>query len=81
MGSAYDSDPEPTYRLTRRQKQILELEACGLQSKEIAQRLGIAKQTVKNHMLAICQALGARNKIQALAIAIERDLIEVCQEA
>lgn len=78
--TAYDQGVDPAYRLTRRQRQILELEACGLAGKQIADRLGIKHQTVKNHMMAICRALGARNSMQALAIAIERELIDVCQE-
>lgn len=78
MTRGYDPGAAPTYRLTRRQRQILELEACGLASKEIAVKCGIRPQTVKNHRLAICRVLGARNSMQALKIALDMKLIDSC---
>ncbi len=79
--SAYDPGVEPTYRLTSRQKQVLELVAQGLGGKEIATQLGISHQTVRNHFVGIHRALGALSSSHAVGIAIERKLIEVCQDA
>lgn len=78
---AYDPGEAPTRRLTRRQTEILELVACGLQGKEIAAQLGIKHQTVKNHCGRIRQALGALNNSHAVRLAIEYKLIDVCEEA
>lgn len=80
MGSTYDPGVETTYRLTNRQKQILELVACGLAGKEIAASLGIKHQTVKNHCLAIRRALGASNNSHAVRLGIEQHLIDICQD-
>lgn len=77
--SAYDPGVEPTYRLTQRQKQVLELVAQGLGGKEIATKLGIAHQTVRNHFVGIHRALGATSSSHAVGIAIERKLIDNCQ--
>lgn len=72
MGRAYDTGDEPTYRLTRRQTEILELVACGLAGKEIAASLGLKYQTVKNHLLSIRRALGALSNSHAVRLGIER---------
>ncbi len=78
--AAYDPGRGPTYRLTRRQREVLELAACGLAQKQIAAQLGIAEQSVKNLMLGARRALGAASSMQAFKIAIERQLIELCHE-
>lgn len=80
VGRAYDPGSQPTYRLSHRQKQVLELVACGLGGKEIAASLHIKYQTAKNHFLSIRRALGAQSNSHAVRIAMERKLIEVCQE-
>jgi DNA-binding NarL/FixJ family response regulator len=76
--TAYDPGSDPTYRLTRRQREILEMLGCGLANKQIALQLGIHSQTVKNHMARVRRNLGAQTSMQALRIAIERKLIEIC---
>lgn len=77
--SAYDPGVEPTHRLTRRQKQVLELVARGLGGKEIATQLGISHQTVRNHFVGIHRALGATSSSHAVGIALDRKLIDHCQ--
>jgi len=77
--TAYDPGRDATYQLTRRQREVLELAACGLSNKQIARQLGIAQQTVKNQMLNARRALGASTSMQALKIAIDRRLIGLCQ--
>lgn len=44
-------------RLTPRQQEVLELAAKGLAYKQIARKLGIVEQTVKNHMRSIYDRL------------------------
>jgi two-component system nitrate/nitrite response regulator NarL len=54
-------------RLTPRQAQVLALVAEGLSNKEIAQRLSIQEQTVKNHMHRILRKFGVHRRAEAAA--------------
>jgi DNA-binding NarL/FixJ family response regulator len=54
-------------RLTPRQTEVLVLVAQGLSNKEIAQRLSIQEQTVKNHMHRILRKLGVHRRAEAAA--------------
>ena len=57
--------------LPPRERQICQLVASGLSNREIAQRLEIARQTVKNHLHVIYLTLGVRNRTQ-LAVLVAR---------
>ena len=67
--------------LTERERGILELVAHGQTSKEIAHSLGIATQTVKLHVVHAARKLGAKNRAEAVAIALARHYIESLPEA
>lgn len=54
-------------RLTNRQTQVLELMCDGKTNKMIARDLGLSEGTVKLHVRAILQALGADNRTQAVS--------------
>ena len=58
-------------RLTDRQALILELVAEGLENKEIAHRLGLSEQAIKEHVSALLQRLAARNRAALAEIATE----------
>jgi DNA-binding CsgD family transcriptional regulator len=60
---------------TRRELDILELIAHGLENHEIAERLGISTETVKTHVRHLLAKLGARNRAHAVTIAFGRRLI------
>lgn len=53
-------------RLTPREQEVLEWMAQGLSTKEIARRLRISPETVKDHLLRLYEKLEARNRIEAL---------------
>jgi DNA-binding NarL/FixJ family response regulator len=55
----------PDGPLTRREVEIVQLIGEGLSNKEIARRLGIAPQTVKNHVHNLLQKLGVRGREDA----------------
>jgi DNA-binding NarL/FixJ family response regulator len=61
------SSPPPSAAdaLTAREREILMLLAEGRANKVIALRLGIAEQTVKNHLSRIFQTLGVTDRTQA----------------
>ena len=63
--------------LTARELEVLRLLAEGLPNKMIALRLGISDQTVKFHVASIGGKLGARNRTDAVRLAIRRGLVEI----
>jgi RNA polymerase sigma factor (sigma-70 family) len=60
--------------LSARQRQVMELAANGLSSKEIARQLEISAKTVENHRAWVMERIGARNlaELVRMAIKIER---------
>lgn len=56
-------------RLTNRQRDIFKLLLSGCSNKEIARQLGVLEGTVKVHVRAMMQKLGARNRTQIAILA------------
>jgi DNA-binding NarL/FixJ family response regulator len=69
--------PEPAEELTPRERAVLSLLAQGRQNKEIALELAISERTVKFHLSAIYDKLGAGNRTEAVTIALQRGLVEI----
>ncbi len=63
-------------RLSRREKEILQLIANEMTTGEIADKLKISFGTVETHRRNIMQKLGARNVVGMIRIAIENGLLE-----
>jgi DNA-binding NarL/FixJ family response regulator len=63
-------------KLTRRQRQILQLLADGESTTVAARKLDLSEETVKTHTKNALARLGARNRSHAIAIAIREGLIE-----
>ncbi len=63
-------------KLTRRQRQILQLLADGESTTFAARELGLSEETVKTHTKNALARLGARNSTHAVAIALRESLIE-----
>jgi DNA-binding NarL/FixJ family response regulator len=63
-------------KLTGRELEIISLIAEGLSNKEIAQRLFIETQTVKNHVHNILDKLQLQNRLEAVQYARERNLLK-----
>ena len=64
--------PDP---LTDRETEILRLMAGGFSNKEIANSLGVAEGTVKNHVSNILSKLGVRDRTRAVLKAFELQLV------
>jgi DNA-binding NarL/FixJ family response regulator len=70
------SRPHPGLaRLTERERDVLRLMAAGLANHEIATRLFIGETTVKTHVARIFTKLDARDRVQAVIIAHESNLV------
>ena len=62
-------------KLTRRQRQILQLLADGESTTFAARELDLSEETVKTHMKNALARLGAKNRSHAVAIALRESLI------
>jgi RNA polymerase sigma factor (sigma-70 family) len=60
--------------LTDREEQVLRLVAAGLSNRQIAERLGLRPQTVKNHLRRIFEKLDGTAAFLSLTIGIVRNL-------
>lgn len=61
-------------RLTGRQRDVYDLLLAGRSNKEIARALGVLEGTVKVHVRAIMQKLGASNRTQVAVLAAREGL-------
>lgn len=62
--------------LTARERQALGLLADGASTAEVARRLGVAVNTARNHVQRVLEKLGARSKLEAVAIARREGLLD-----
>jgi DNA-binding NarL/FixJ family response regulator len=65
----------PSGGLSQREQQVLRLVAEGHSNKAIARRLAITERTAKFHLTSIMNKLGAGNRAQAVALAVQRGLL------
>ena len=61
-------------RLTRREQELVPMIARGLSNKEIASRLNLSEQTVKNHIHRMFRKVGANDRLEIVEIASTEDL-------
>jgi DNA-binding NarL/FixJ family response regulator len=87
-GGSADEDPSPfadpgdvadesANALSLREREVLALLAEGASNKEIARALALSIHTVKFHVAALTEKLGARSRGEAVAIAIRAGLVMV----
>lgn len=62
------------FDLTLQEMRVLELLPRGLTNHEIGDRLGIGENTVKTHLRNLMRKLGARDRVEAAAIALREGL-------
>lgn len=70
------SQDPPAPELTARQREILNYITRGLRNSDIARELGIAQDSVKEHLSAIFHKIGAVNRAEAIAIALRKHLLK-----
>jgi len=71
---AADHAPRRDHELTGRQLEVIRLIVRGLANKDIAHRLHIAEDTVKQHARAAYAALGVSSRTQAMAAVTRRGI-------
>ena len=65
-----------TNNLSPREKEVLRLVAQGASNKEIASQCYVSETTAKAHLRRILEKLEVRNRAQAAALAIGKDLLD-----
>ncbi|RME42613.1 MAG: DNA-binding response regulator [Chloroflexi bacterium] len=69
------AEPGPVEQLTPRERQVLALMAEGRSNSEIAEQLFLSEGTVKNHVSHVLGKLGARDRSQAVSLALQWGLV------
>jgi DNA-binding NarL/FixJ family response regulator len=63
--------------LSAREVEVLALVAAGNRNRDIGQQLCIAEETVKVHLRHILEKVGAKDRTEAIAIAVRRGIIRL----
>ncbi|MFL6133972.1 MAG: response regulator [Nocardioidaceae bacterium] len=75
--SRSDRQQVPTPKLTDRELEVLKLVAQGLNNREIAKRLFISENTVKNHVRNILEKLQLHSRMEAVMYAVREKLLDI----
>jgi len=63
--------------ISKREEEVLQLIADGCSTTEVAQRLYISQKTVKNHLASIYEKLDARDRTQAVLMAVRMGIVKL----
>ena len=74
------SDKGADYILTEREIEILKLKNRGLRNKEMAHKLSISPETVKNHINHILHKLSLKSMYQAITFAYEKGILKASKD-
>jgi two-component system, NarL family, response regulator DegU len=69
-------DPDESI-ISAREEEVLQLVANGLGTSEIADQLYISQKTVKNHLSSIYEKLDARDRTQAVLMAVKMGIVKL----
>jgi len=75
--SRSDRHQVPGPRLTERELEVLKLVAQGLNNREIAKRLFISENTVKNHVRNILEKLQLHSRMEAVMYDVREKLLDI----
>jgi len=67
----------PSPKLTDRELEVLKLVAQGLNNREVAKRLFISENTVKNHVRNILEKLQLHSRMEAVMYAVREKLLDI----
>jgi two-component system NarL family response regulator len=78
MSKTAEEQPRmPAPKLTDREMEVLGLVAQGLNNRDIAKRLFISENTVKNHIRNILEKLHLHSRMEAVVYAVREKMIEI----
>ena len=63
--------------ITKREEEVLQLIADGCSTPEVAAKLYISQKTVKNHLASIYEKLNARDRTQAVLLAVRMGIVKL----
>ncbi len=69
--------PDNKIHLTKREFQVLNLMAKGLNNNSIAYNLSITSHTVKSHVASILKKLKAKDRLIAVIIGIKKGVLKI----
>ncbi|MGI6252644.1 MAG: response regulator transcription factor [Aminivibrio sp.] len=69
------NDEEPSEELSPREREVLILAGQGLPASEVGSLLSITERTVAAHLTSIYGKLGARNKTEAILLALKKGIV------
>ena len=72
-----DRGQVPGIRLTERELEVLRLVATGMNNREIAKKLFISENTVKNHVRNMLEKLQLHSRMEAVMYAVREKLLEL----
>ncbi len=75
--SSYSDPGNPFHPLSDREMEVLSWVVKGNSNKEIASRLGISQQTVKNHVTSILRKFGVEDRTQAVVLALKQGWVSL----
>jgi PAS domain S-box-containing protein len=70
------SDARSFDDLTPRQQEVLRLLSEGLETQDIAKRLGIADETARNHIRGLLRAIGAHSRLEAVVMGMRMGVLD-----
>ena len=71
-----DPPPQGRPRLTRREREVVQLVALGAGTREVAERLYLSPETVRSHVRNAMSKTSARTRAQLVATALSEGLLE-----
>ncbi len=63
--------------LTEHEAELLRLVAAGLTQKEIAERLGISENTVRNRITRLCELCRVGNRVELVIVAMRHGWLDL----
>lgn len=74
-GSGHQEETAQVDKLTRREQEVLQLIASGMNNREISEALYITEKTVKTHVSHLLDKLGVADRTQAAIYALKHGIV------